>query len=88
MSVKLYYDQVSSGAANYIAAHIGGLQFDGIEVDREEHKLKATGEDYYAINPKGNVPFMELPDGTKLAENTATLAYIAKHVSLSDIIHK
>lgn len=40
-------------------------------------KKTASGEDYLAINPKGNVPAIILPNGTLLNENTATLTYIA-----------
>ena len=34
-----------------------------VKVDLRAHKL-ADGTDYYAINPKGYVPLLELDDGT------------------------
>eukprot|EP00039_Didymoeca_costata_P031187 m.33564 g.33564 ORF g.33564 m.33564 type:complete len:206 (+) comp8568_c0_seq2:228-845(+) len=77
MAIKLYYTQTSCGAANFIAANIGGLDFEGYEVDIGTHKVIKTGEDYYTINPKGNVPYIIAEDDTRLAENTATLAFIA-----------
>jgi len=40
------------------------------------HKT-ASGGDYYAINPKGNVPAIVLEDGTLLNEGAATLQWIA-----------
>ena len=73
---KLYYTPTSCGAANFIAASIGGLQFDSETVDLPTHKTK-SGADFYTINPKGNVPTVVLPDGTMFNENVATLTYIA-----------
>ena len=40
------------------------------------HSIKATGADYYAINPKGNVPALILADGTLLNENVATQSWL------------
>jgi glutathione S-transferase len=73
---KLYYTPTSCGAANFLAASIGGLQFDSEVVDLATHKTK-SGVDFYTINPKGNVPTVVLPDGTVLNENVATLTYLA-----------
>lgn len=73
---KLYYTPTSCGAANFLAASIGGLQFDSEVVDLATHKTK-SGADFYGINPKGNVPTIVLPDGTILNENVATLTYLA-----------
>ncbi len=73
---KLYYTPTSCGAANFLAASIGGIQFDSEVVDLATHKTK-SGADFYGINPKGNVPTVVLPDGSILNENVATLTYIA-----------
>jgi glutathione S-transferase len=73
---KLYYTPTSCGAANYLTATIGGLSFDSETVDLMTHKTK-SGADFYAINPKGNVPAIVFPDGTLLNENVATLTYLA-----------
>jgi len=73
---KLYYTPTSCGAANFLAASIGGLQFDSETVDLATHKTK-SGADFYSINPKGNVPTIVLPDGKILNENVATLTYLA-----------
>lgn len=76
MAFKLYYTPTSCGAANYIAATIGGLTFDSEVVDLRTHKTK-SGVDFYTINPKGNVPTIVFDDGTILNENVATLTYLA-----------
>lgn len=73
---KLYYTPTSCGAANFLAASIGGLDFDSETVDLATHKTK-SGADFYAINPKGNVPTIVFPDGAILNENVATLTYLA-----------
>lgn len=73
---KLYYTPTSCGAANFLAASIGGLEFDSEVVDLASHKTK-SGADFYRINPKGNVPTIVFPDGSILNENVATLTYLA-----------
>jgi glutathione S-transferase len=73
---KLYYSPTSCGAANYLAASIGGLEFDSETVDLGKHQTK-SGVDFYTINPKGNVPAIVFPDGALLNENVATLTFLA-----------
>ena len=73
---KLYYTPTSCGAANYLAASIGGLEFDSETVDLGKHLTK-SGKDFYTINPKGNVPTIVFPDGSLLNENVATLTFLA-----------
>ncbi len=73
---KLYYTPTSCGAASFIAATMGGLEFDSEVVDLASHKTK-SGADFYAINPKGNVPTIVFPDGSILNENVAALTYLA-----------
>lgn len=73
---KLYYTPTSCGAANFLAATIGGLEFDSEVVDLATHKTK-SGVDFYTINSKGNVPTIVFPDGSMLNENVATLTYLA-----------
>lgn len=75
-TIKLYYTPTSCGAANFLAAKIGGLTFDSETVDLATHKTK-SGVDFYSVNPKGNVPTIVLSDGTILNENVATLTYLA-----------
>ena len=79
---KLYYTPTSCGAASFIAAHTAGLKLDCEVVDIREHKT-ASGSDFYAINPKGNVPALVLDDGTCLNEGAAVLQWIADQVRLA-----
>lgn len=73
---KLYYTPTSCGAASFIVATIGGLSFDSETVDLGSHKTK-SGEDFYKVNPKGNVPTVAFADGSILNENVATLTFLA-----------
>jgi len=45
------------------------------QVTLADHKT-AGGADFYAINPKGNVPTIVLTDATVLNENVATLLFL------------
>ena len=77
---KLYYSPTSCGAASFIAAFVAGVHMDCEQVDFQTH-LTASGADFYAINPKGNIPCIILEDGTILNEGAATLQYIADQVN-------
>ena len=74
--MKLYYSPGACSYAPHIALHEAGLPFEAVRVDLRTHKL-ANGADYYAINPKGYVPLLELDDGTRLSEVAVILQYIA-----------
>eukprot|EP01032_Pedospumella_encystans_P008187 gene8187-9746_t len=73
---KLYYTPTSCGAASFIAAVAAGVKIETELVDIGTH-ITDSGADYYAINPKGNVPALILDDGTVLNEGAAVLQYIA-----------
>ena len=53
-----------------------GLPFTLVLADMKTHEL-AGGADYYAINPKGYVPLLELDNGERLSEGPAIVQYIA-----------
>ena len=74
--MKLYYAPGTCSFAPHVALHEAGLPFEAVKVDLRKHVL-ADGTDYYAINPKGYVPLLELDDGTRLAEVAVVLQYIA-----------
>ena len=74
--MKLYYAQGACSLASHIALQASGLPYELERVDLREHKT-ASGQDYYAINPKGYVPTLQLDDGERLTENAVVLQYIA-----------
>ena len=77
--MKLYY---SPGACS-LAPHIL-LREAGGPVSLEKVDLRAkqteTGRDFWAINPKGYVPVLELDDGTIITEGVVIQQYIADQV--------
>lgn len=73
---KLYYTNTSCGAASFIVALAAGVTFESEQVSLQTH-LTQSGADFYAVNPKGNVPTLVLPNGQILNEGAAVLQYIA-----------
>jgi len=83
MSVgKLFYTPTSCGAGAFLVANYAGLDLEMEETDLQTHKT-ATGTDFYSVNPKGNVPCLILPSGSKLNENIAVLLYLADQARIS-----
>ena len=74
--MKLYLSPGACSLASHIVLRELGLDFDSERVDLKTHKTQ-TGEDFYAINPKGYVPALRLDDGSLLTEITAILQYLA-----------
>jgi hypothetical protein len=74
------YEALLLPGACSLAPHIGleeaGVAYDSVKVDLKKHTT-ADGGDYYAINPKGYVPLLELDDGSLLSEAGVILQYIA-----------
>lgn len=73
--MKLYYAPGACSLADHIALHEAGFDFDRTRVDLKTHRTE-DGADFYAINPKGYVPALELDSGELLTENIAILDWI------------
>lgn len=82
---KLYYTTTSCGAASFIAAVAAGVHIDAEQADIKTHTT-SSGKDFYAINPKGNVPALVLDDGTVLNEGAAVLQWIADQVYTDEFV--
>ena len=74
--MKLYFSPGACSFAPHIALHEAGVAAEAHKVDLRTHKT-ADGGDYYAVNPKGYVPFLVLDDGSTLSEAHVILQYIA-----------
>jgi glutathione S-transferase len=74
--MKLYFSPGACSLASHITLREAGLAFEAEKVDLRSHKT-AAGADFYAINPKGYVPALQLDDGSVLTEGAAILQYIA-----------
>ena len=82
--MKLYYSPGTCSLSPHIALHEAGLPFQAVLASTKTHKL-ADGSDYYAINPKGYVPLLELDDGQRLSEGPAIVQYIADLAPASNL---
>ncbi|GGJ01086.1 glutathione S-transferase family protein [Neoroseomonas lacus] len=73
---RLFYAQGSSSLAAHIALEEAGIEFDVQRIDEDagEHRRPP----YLAINPRGKVPALRLPDGSVLVENIAIQFYAAR----------
>lgn len=73
--MKLYYSPGACSQAVHIALREAGLTADLSKVDLATHRLEG-GADYFAINPRGYVPLLELQDGSRHTEVAALLQYV------------
>jgi glutathione S-transferase len=74
--MKLYYSPGACSLAVHIALRELKFKFDLERVILSEKKTE-TGADYFAINPKGYVPALQLDDGTVMTEVGVILQYLA-----------
>ena len=74
--MKLFYTPGACSLSPHIALLEAGLPFTLQKVDLKNKKLE-SGEDYNAVNGKGQVPALELDNGHVLTEGPAIVQYIA-----------
>jgi glutathione S-transferase len=74
--MKLYYSPGACSLSPHIVLREAGIAFEPVMAPTKTHKLP-DGGDYYAVNPLGYVPLLELDDGTRLREGPAIVQYIA-----------
>ena len=82
--MKLYYAPGTCALSPHIVLREAGTRFDLVKVSTKTHTL-ADGSDFYAINPKGYVPVLELDNGERLTEGPAIVQYIADHAPASGL---
>ena len=83
--MKLYFAPGACSLAPHIALREAGLPFEAVAVNLRTRQL-ADGSDYLAINPKGQVPMLELDNGQRLAEGPVIQQYIADQAPASALM--
>ncbi len=73
--MKLYYAPGACSLSPHIVSREAGLAVDLVKYERG--KPLADGRAYTTVNPKGQVPALELDDGGVLTEGTAIVQYLA-----------
>lgn len=74
--MKLYYSPGACSLSPHIVALEAGIPLSLVKVDTKTKTIQKDG-DYWAINPKGYVPALELDDGQVLTEGPAIVQYLA-----------
>jgi glutathione S-transferase len=74
--MKLYYSPGACSLSPHIALLEAGLPYDLIKVDLRAKKLE-NGDDYLKVNPKGQVPALQLDSGELVTEGPVIVQMIA-----------
>ena len=74
--MKLYYSPGACSLSPHIALLEAGLPYDLVKVDLRAKKLE-NGDDFLAVNPKGQVPALALESGELITEGPIIVQRIA-----------
>src|SRR5918912_2788309 len=74
--MKLYYSPGACSLSPHIALHEAGLTHELVKVDLRAKKLE-NGDDYLKVNPKGQVPVLQLDSGELVTEGPVIVQMIA-----------
>lgn len=83
--MKLFFSPGACSLAPHIVLKETRQAFKLEKVDTGTHTT-ADGADYYAINPKGAVPLLELESGERLTEGPVIAQYIADKAGRADLL--
>lgn len=83
--MKLYYAPAACSLAPHIVLREAGLTFELAKIDTGRH-VTAAGGDFYAVNAKGQVPVLELDDGTRLTEGPVIAQYVADRAGATSLM--
>jgi glutathione S-transferase len=78
--MKLYYSPGACSLSPHIALLEAGLPHDLVKVDLRAKKTE-SGDDYLAVNPKGQVPALQLDSGELVTEGPVIVQMIADKVA-------
>lgn len=83
--MKLYYCPGACSLTQHILLCMSGLDFTLERVDLKTHETEHK-RNFFDINPRGQVPTLELDDGNILTENIAIAQYIADKAPTANLL--
>lgn len=83
--MKLYYSPNACSLAPHIVLRELGFPFELIKVDLDQH-LTALNEDFYQLNQKGQVPLLQLDDGSLLTEGAVISQFLVDQSLRKDLL--
>jgi glutathione S-transferase len=83
--MKLYFAPGACSLSPHIVLHEAGIAAETEQVDNREKKTK-SGKDYWTINPKGQVPALQLDSGEMLTEGPVIVQYLADQTPASGLV--
>lgn len=83
--MKLFYSPGTCSLAPHIILQETGLPFEKVKVTLASHTLE-DGSDYYQINARGQVPLLQLDDGTTLTEGPVICQYLADKAGATQLM--
>ena len=83
--MRLYYSPGACSLAPHIVLRETKASFSLTKVDTKTHRLE-DGTDYYTIASKGQVPVLELRDGTRISEGPIVSQYIADQMEATTLL--
>jgi glutathione S-transferase len=83
--MKLYFAPGACSLSPHIVLLEAGHQFELEQVNNQEKKTK-SGQDYWGINGKGQVPVLELDNGERLTEGPVVVQYLADQKPAAGLI--
>ncbi|MFW1951060.1 glutathione transferase GstA [Acinetobacter beijerinckii] len=83
--MKLFYSPNACSLAPHIVLRELGLPFELIKVDLQQH-LTELGEDFYRLNKKGQVPVLQLNEGSFLTEGAVISQFLVDQFESRDLL--
>lgn len=83
--MKLYFSPGACSLAPHIVLRETGTPHTLERVDLARHRT-ADGADFRALSPKGQVPLLQLDDGTLLSEGPVIVQYIADQAGATTLM--
>jgi glutathione S-transferase len=83
--MKLYFAPGACSLSPHIVLEEAGIAAETEQVNNQEKKTK-TGKDYWSINPKGQVPALQLDNGEMLTEGPVIVQYLADQKPSSGLV--